>query len=241
MMPFKATYNSHLVYEEVLLLQLPWKIWTFEILIQSVKSPFLSSRHLSSVLGGFHQHFLVFSFFYQFHSKIEAVVCSSFANDYLVQKDFNIISKTSADIRWMYHQIVSIEDRAKNTTLKTNANLEWSNILVFHKYQWRVLKKDSFHLHMSWIFWSFICSKFVLGTISWVTFSLFMHYSTALLQLHGWIIWQYRLWGFQWRDTKSERFLAKNQLKSNETYWSLKLGVVSSCPKLGIILENKVI
>ena len=30
------------------------------------------------------------------------------------------------------------------------------------------------------------------------------------------ILWQYRLWGFQRRDTKLERFLAKNQLQSNE-------------------------
>ena len=29
-------------------------------------------------------------------------------------------------------------------------------------------------------------------------------------------LWQYRLWSFQGRDTKLERFLAKNQLYSNE-------------------------
>ena len=29
-------------------------------------------------------------------------------------------------------------------------------------------------------------------------------------------IWQYRLWSFQWRDTKLERFLAKIQMNSNE-------------------------
>ena len=28
----------------------------------------------------------------------------------------------------------------------------------------------------------------------------------------GWTLWQYRLWSFQGRDTKLERFLAKNQL-----------------------------
>ena len=27
-----------------------------------------------------------------------------------------------------------------------------------------------------------------------------------------WMLWQYRLWSFQWKDTKLERFLAKNQL-----------------------------
>ena len=29
-------------------------------------------------------------------------------------------------------------------------------------------------------------------------------------------IWQYRLWKFQGRDTKLERFWTKNQLKSSE-------------------------
>ena len=29
-------------------------------------------------------------------------------------------------------------------------------------------------------------------------------------------VWHYRLWSFQERDTKLERFLAKNQLHSNE-------------------------
>ena len=29
-------------------------------------------------------------------------------------------------------------------------------------------------------------------------------------------LWQYRLWSFQVRDTKFERFLAKNQLQSND-------------------------
>ena len=33
---------------------------------------------------------------------------------------------------------------------------------------------------------------------------------------HGRRFWQYRLWSFQRRDTKFERFLAKNQLYSNE-------------------------
>ena len=32
-------------------------------------------------LGGFHLHLLVFPFIYQFESRIEALVCSSFAND----------------------------------------------------------------------------------------------------------------------------------------------------------------
>ena len=30
------------------------------------------------------------------------------------------------------------------------------------------------------------------------------------------VVWQYRLWSFQGRDTKLEKFLAKNQLQSNE-------------------------
>ena len=31
--------------------------------------------------GGFHLHLLVFPFVYQFNSRLEALVCSSFAND----------------------------------------------------------------------------------------------------------------------------------------------------------------
>ena len=42
--------------------------------------------------GGFHLHLLLFPFVYQFHSRTEALVCSSFANKWLVQKDFSIIS-----------------------------------------------------------------------------------------------------------------------------------------------------
>ena len=30
------------------------------------------------------------------------------------------------------------------------------------------------------------------------------------------VLWHFRLWSFQGRDTKLERFLAKNQLYSNE-------------------------
>ena len=37
-------------------------------------------------------HLWVFPFIYQFNSRIVTLVCSSFSNDYLVQKDFNIIS-----------------------------------------------------------------------------------------------------------------------------------------------------
>ena len=43
------------------------------------------------------------------------------------------------------------------------------------------------------------------------------------------ILWQYRFWSFQERDTKLERFLAKNQLKSNEIW---RIGVVTSCQKV---------
>ena len=53
-------------------------------------------------------------------------------------------------------------------------------------------------------------------------------------------LWQYRLWSFQGRNTKLERFLAKNQLQSNEIgNQILRIGVMGSCQKLGIILENK--
>ena len=41
----------------------------------------LEGHGVDDVLGGFHLHLLVFPFVSQFHSRIEAVVCSSFAND----------------------------------------------------------------------------------------------------------------------------------------------------------------
>ena len=45
-----------------------------------------------------------------------------------------------------------------------------------------------------------------------VKFELF--YSKTRFDGHS--LWQYRLWSFQERDTKLERFLAKKRLKSNE-------------------------
>ena len=42
------------------------------------------------------------------------------------------------------------------------------------------------------------------------------HPVTLVLQLHQSPLWHYRLWSFQGRDTKLERFLHKNQLQSNE-------------------------
>ena len=35
------------------------------------------------ILGGFHLHLLVFPFVYQFHFRMEALVCSSFTNDFV--------------------------------------------------------------------------------------------------------------------------------------------------------------
>ena len=43
------------------------------------------------------------------------------------------------------------------------------------------------------------------------------------------------------RDTKLERVWAKNQLYSKDIIELLKIGVMASCQKLGIILENKVV
>ena len=37
-----------------------------------------------------------------------------------------------------------------------------------------------------------------------------------LMEFLNSVLWQYRLWSFQMRGTKLERFLAKNQLESNE-------------------------
>ena len=54
-------------------------------------------------------------------------------------------------------------------------------------------------------------------------------------------LWQYRLWSFQGRDTKLERFLSKKSTVVKWNYWILRIGVMASCQKLGIILEKKVI
>jgi len=47
-------------------------------------------------------------------------------------------------------------------------------------------------------------------------------------------IWQYRLWSFQWRDTKLERFLATNQLsyvvKCN--HWIMWIGLMGRRQKV---------
>ena len=43
---------------------------------------FLSQKVIDLFYGGFHLHLLVFPFIYQFNYRIEALVCSSFANDY---------------------------------------------------------------------------------------------------------------------------------------------------------------
>ena len=60
-----------------------------------------------------------------------------------------------------------------------------------------------------------------------------------MYSIKGLQLWQYRLWSFQGRDTTLERFVAKNQLKSNEIIqnfdnWSRELSKVG-------LLENKVI
>ena len=46
------------------------------------------------------------------------------------------------------------------------------------------------------------------------------------------LLWHSRLWSFQGRDTKFERFLAKNQLYSNEITKFGEIGVVASCQKV---------
>ena len=48
-------------------------------------------------------------------------------------------------------------------------------------------------------------------------------------------VWQYRLWSFQGRDTKLERFLSKNQLESNEIIEFCELvkwGGIKKCQNL---------
>ena len=73
--------------------------------------------------------------------------------------------------------------------------------------------------------------------------SLWVHRTDSFrvwLCLLHYALWQYRLWSFQGRDTKLERVLAKINIHKGN-HWILKIGLVASCQKLGIILENKVI
>ena len=50
-------------------------------------------------------------------------------------------------------------------------------------------------------------------------------------------LWQYHLWSFRRRDRK----LLKKSTVVKRNYWILRIEVVASCQKVGIILENKVI
>ena len=54
-------------------------------------------------------------------------------------------------------------------------------------------------------------------------------------------IWQYELWSFQMGGTKLERFLPKNQLTQRKllNFLILRIGLMASCRKLGIILVIK--
>ena len=46
------------------------------------------------------------------------------------------------------------------------------------------------------------------------------------------LIWQYRLWSFQERDTKLERLLAKKSIAVQWNYQIWRIGVVASCQNL---------
>ena len=54
--------------------------------------------------GGFHLHLLVFPFIYQFHCRIEALVCSSFENDYF--RRISALFQHHFEIRllWLLHE-----------------------------------------------------------------------------------------------------------------------------------------
>ena len=55
-------------------------------------------------------------------------------------------------------------------------------------------------------------------------------------------VWQYRLWSFQERRYKIRTvFEYKSTCQKEITYQILRIRVVVSCQKLGIILENKLI
>ena len=53
------------------------------------------------------------------------------------------------------------------------------------------------------------------------------------------MLWQYRLWSFQGIQNKKGFGLKINMPKGS--YQVLRIGVVVSCQKLGIILENELI
>ena len=53
-------------------------------------------------------------------------------------------------------------------------------------------------------------------------------------------LWQYGLLSFKAGDTKLERFWSKDE-HTQRKWFNLRIGVVASCQKLDIILENKVI
>ena len=90
----------------------------------------------------FHLHILVFPFVYQFNSRIVALICSSFANDYIPQKDFNIILASFQNLlvvvfTWkritftLTSFAVCIEMRwmfVSSTTIWVTGSVEWTRI-----------------------------------------------------------------------------------------------------------------
>ena len=54
--------------------------------------------------GGFHLHLLVLPFVYQFHSRIEALVCSSFENDYFRRISALFKHHFKICLLWLLHE-----------------------------------------------------------------------------------------------------------------------------------------
>ena len=55
-------------------------------------------------MGGSHLHLLVFPFVYQFHSRIETIVCSSFANDKFRRISASFHHHFKICLLWLLHE-----------------------------------------------------------------------------------------------------------------------------------------
>ena len=78
----------------------------------------------------------------------------------------------------------------------------------FFSLSWEFQKRTEPHLSMSWMMDAGMFTGYLRG-----------NRSGGISNLWGLYVfpqWHFGLWSFQGRDTKLERFLAKNQLYSNE-------------------------
>ena len=103
-----------------------------------------------------------------------------------------------------------------------------------HKHYWRTTKKNVIYLSTNCTTSNALLHIVKSCVLAWscsagnlqIRRSLGHHlFRTHILRpLVVYAVWHFRLWSFQGRDTKLERFLAKNQLYSNEItkFWELE-------------------